>query len=591
MRLSDYVFERVAEAGVDSVFLVTGRGALFLTDALAKNENLKHFCMHNEQAVSYAANAYAQVKNDIGVCLVSTGCASTNAVTGVLTAWQDGLPVVFISGQNTLRETQAHTGLAIRTFGQQEADIVSIVKSITKYAVTVQDPKDIGTVIDEAFYLANSGKKGPVWIDIPLDIQSARVDPEELVRKKFDSITNSLTIDDLDFLTSSLETSLRPIIVLGAGVRSSKMELRFKRFAETNQIPVVYTGSSPDIYSLSNDLCVGSFGSMGCARAGSFAVQNADLILVLGNRLNSLTTGIDFCKFGREATTIVVDIDAIEHSKESIKIDRLIIADLACFFDDCGEDKLTGNTSAWIDKVKSWKLLWFNETHFTHDEKVDLYQLCKALSDGLDNNANVITDSGFAEVILPTNMDFGSSRRSVHPYSQGAMGYSIPAVVGTFAASKNQLVVVVGDGSFMMNMQELESIRHHKIPVKLIVINNNVYSIIERRQKELFRRRTIGTTPEDGVTVPDFKKVAEVFDMPYHLIDSPADLEAQIRNILSMDGPVLCEIMGRHDQEYIEVANAKTSTGKFVRRPLEDQWPFISRELLLSEMIIAPIDL
>ena len=591
MRLSDYVFERVEKAGVDSVFLVTGRGALFLTDALAKNEKLKHFCMHHEQAASYAANAYAQLKNDIGVCLVSTGCGSTNAVTGVLTAWQDGLPVVFISGQNTLRETQAHTGLAIRTFGQQESDIVSIVNSITKYAVTVQDPNDIGAVIDEAFYLANSGKKGPVWIDIPLDIQSARIEPQELKRNIFNSTIKSITLNDLDFLRSSLKSSVRPIIVIGAGVRASETELRLKEFSETNQIPVVYTGSSPDIYSLSNDLCIGSFGSMGCSRAGSFAVQNSDLVLVLGNRLNSLTTGIDFCKFGREATTIVVDIDAVEHSKESVKIDRLILADLAQFFEDIGVDKLTGDISSWVDKTKSWKMLWSKEAYFINEEKIDLYQLCNALSINLNNDANVITDSGFVEVILPTNMDFGAGRRSVHPYSQGAMGYSIPAVVGAFAASKNQLVVVVGDGSFMMNMQELESIRHHKIPVKLIVINNNVYSIIERRQKELFRRRTIGTNPDDGVTVPDFKKLAQVFDMSYYLIESPSQLDNQISNVLSMDGPVLCEIMGRHDQQYIEVANAKTSTGKFVRRPLEDQWPFINRELLLSEMIIDPIDL
>jgi len=570
--------------------LVTGRGALFLTDALAKNQNLKHFCMHNEQAASYAANAYAQVKNDFGLCLVSTGCGSTNAVTGVLSAWQDGLPVIFISGQNVLRETQAYTGLAIRTFGQQEADIVSIVKSITKFAVTVQDPEDIGAIMDEAFYLANSGRKGPVWIDIPLDIQSARVEPDELKRMTFKATTKSLGFGDLDFLTSSLKASVRPIIVIGAGVRASKTERRLKEFVETNQVPVVYTGSSPDTYSLSNDLCIGSFGTMGCSRAGSFAVQNSDLVLVLGNRLNSFTTGIDFCKFGREATKIVVDIDPVEHSKDSVKVDRLIIADLAQFFEDVGVYKLTGDTSSWVEKTKSWKTLWSQEARFINEEEIDLYQLCRALSISLSDDANVITDSGFVEVILPTNLDFGAGRRSVHPHSQGAMGYAIPAVMGVFAASKNQLVVVVGDGSFMMNMQELESIRYHKIPVKLIVINNNGYSIIERRQKELFRRRTIGTSPDNGVTVPNFRKLAQVFEIQYHIIESPCDLEAQISSVLSMDGPVLCEVMGRRDQQYIQVANTKTSSGRFVRRPLEDQWPFVERKLFLSEMIIQPID-
>ena len=591
MRLSDYVFDRVTEAGVDSVFLVTGRGALFLTDALAKNEKLKHFCMHNEQAAAYAANAYSQLKNDIGVCLVSTGCGSTNAITGVLTAWQDGLPVVFISGQNMLRETQAYTGLDIRTFGQQEADIVSIVKSITKYAVTVQDPKDIGRVIDQAFHLANSGKKGPVWIDIPLDIQSARIEPGELEREHLKAFSCSPTFADLDILRSSLMKSLRPIVLIGAGIRSAKAADEFKKFIEINEIPVVYTGSAPDIYSLSNDLCVGSIGSMGCSRAGSFAVQNSDLVIVLGNRLNSLTTGNDFCKFARAATTIVVDIDTIEHSKDTIRIDHLIKADIAQVLKMVGSDKMTKNTSEWVEKTQYWKSLWSNEPHFQDNEKVDLYEFSRALSVTLDGDCNVVTDSGFIEVILPTNMDFAESRRSIHPYSQGAMGYSIPGAIGAFAASKKQLVVVVGDGSFMMNMQELETIRHHNIPVKLIVINNNVYSIIERRQKELFRRRTIGTSPGNGVTVPNFEKLADIFDMKYCLIDSPNSMEGQLSEMLANDGPVLCEVMGRLDQQYVEVANSKTSTGKFVRRPLEDQWPFMDRELLITEMLIEPIDL
>jgi acetolactate synthase-1/2/3 large subunit len=591
MRLSDYVFDRVTEAGVDSVFLVTGRGSLFLTDALAKNEKLKYYCMHNEQAAAYAANAYSQLKNDIGVCLVSTGCGSTNAITGVLTAWQDGLPVVFISGQNLLRETQAYTGLDIRTFGQQEANIVSIVKSITKYAVTVQDPKDIGRVIDQAFHLANSGKKGPVWIDIPLDIQSSRVEPGELEREHLKAFSCSPTSADLDILRSSLMKSLRPIVLIGAGVRSANAEDEFKKFIKINKIPVVYTGSAPDIYSLSNDLCVGSIGSMGCSRAGSFAVQNSDLVIVLGNRLNSLTTGNDFCKFARDATTIVVDIDTIEHSKDTIRIDHLIKADIAQILKMIGSDKMTKNTSKWVDKVQYWKSLWSNEPHFQDNEKVDLYEFSRALSVTLDGDCNVVTDSGFIEVILPTNMDFAESRRSIHPYSQGAMGYSIPGAIGAFAVSKKQLVVVVGDGSFMMNMQELETIRHHDIPVKLFVINNNVYSIIERRQKELFRRRTIGTSPCNGVTVPNFEKVADIFDMKYCLIDSPNSMEDQLSGVLANDGPVLCEVMGRLDQQYVEVANSKTSTGKFVRRPLEDQWPFMDRELLITEMLIEPIDL
>lgn len=592
MRLADYVFETLADQGADTVYLVTGRGALFLTDAVAKSKRLRPVCTHHEQSAAYAAAARAQLHNQLAVCLVSTGCASTNTVTGVLSAYQDGLPVVFISGQNVLKETTYYTGHKLRTYGQQEANIIEIVKSITKYAVTVTDPREIRQQLEQAIYLANEGKKGPVWIDIPLDLQSAQIEPEELAGYTPPGGQVQAAVSEIDYLRDALAKAQRPVLLIGSGIRSSDMLAPFAEFAETNQIPVVYTPSSADCYPLARPLSVGSLGSMGCSRAGAFAVQNADCVVVLGNRLSSITTGVDLCKFARDAKLIVVDIDQDEHTKSELKIDRLIVQDVRFLFERLGSARITADTAeaaAWVARCQHWKTVFARESHFVSDARIDLYDLMPVLSEQLAQDAIVITDSGLIEVILPSNLDFGSARRAIHPVSQGAMGFSIPAVLGVADAGR-QTVVVVGDGSFMMNMQELETIRAHKIPLKLLVVNNNVYSIIRRRQQELFRNRTIGTDPGNGVTVPNFEKVAALFDFAYVRIDDPAGLQAGIAQVMQHEGAVLCEIMGKDTQEYVEVSHAKNSAGKFVRRPLEDQWPFLDREQFLAEMVVEPID-
>jgi acetolactate synthase-1/2/3 large subunit len=285
----------------------------------------------------------------------------------------------------------------------------------------------------------------------------------------------------------------------------------------------------------------------------------------------------------------VVDIDEDEHKKSDLIIDRLILQDLRFLFDRIGSSRLTGDISPWVDRCLHWKERFASEPYFASTDRVDLYDLTNSLSRHLSDDSIVITDSGLIEVILPSNLNFGDRRRMIHPVSQGSMGFSIPAVMGVADAGR-QIVVVVGDGSIMMNLQELETIRAHSVPLKLIVVNNNVYSIIRRRQKELFRNRTIGTDPGNGVTVPNFEQVASLFGFKYILVDDPQSLDVLIEKVLQSDGPVLCEIMGKEDQEYIEISHAKNFAGKFVRRPLEDQRPFLDRDVFLSEMFIQPID-
>ncbi|ANK83897.1 MULTISPECIES: thiamine pyrophosphate-binding protein [unclassified Rhizobium] len=592
MRVADYIMQRLAEAGIGHVFLVTGRGALFLTDALAKHAELQGISVHHEQSASFAAAAYAHQTGGLGACLVSTGCASTNTITGVLSAWQDGIPCIFISGQNTLKETSRYTGIPLRTYGQQEADIISIVQPITKYAKMITSAEEIVEAMDTALTLANTGRKGPVWIDVPLDLQSAQIDPETIARASQAPVLPIATQQDMDAVVAALSAAKRPVVLIGNGLRSSGAADAFRQFVERWNVPVTFAASAPDAYGSANARSIGSVGSMGCSRAGNFAVQNADLLLVLGCRLTSLTTGPDFCKFARAAKIVVVDIDQVEHSKETVQIDRFVHAELANFLERINAADCEPANAAWMAKCQHWKAIFSGpEPDFRHAERVDLYELAECLTELMPPSSTLVTDSGLNEVILPTNIQFSDGMTAVHPAMQGAMGFALPAAIGAYYAKPQPVIAVIGDGSIMMNLQEFETIRYRNLPVKVIVINNNVYSIIRRRQQELFRKRVIGVDPANGVSAPDFSKVAACFELDYIRIDAPDQLRSGLEDLLSRDGPVLCEIMGREDQEYIELGQTRSAIDRrFVRRPLEDQAPFLDRDLFLSEMVIEPID-
>ncbi len=591
VRLADYVIDKLYQSTVKHIFMVTGRGALFLTDAVAAHKNIKGVSVHHEQSAAYAAVAYAQYNEEFGACLVSTGCASTNAITGVLNAWQDGIPCIFISGQNKLNETTNYTKLPIRTYGQQEADIIPIVKSITKYSTMITDPNQIAFELEKAIYLANEGKKGPVWIDIPLDIQNMRVDLEKIEHFFPNNITSYYPkIEDIEYVVKELENSKRPVILIGSGIRSSKAIEELKDFLLLNPIPLVYSSSAVDIYGLQNDLSIGSVGIMGCSRAGNFTIQNADLVLILGSSANSMTVG-ESCQFARDAKKVVIDIDSIEHSKNSIIIDKLIISDLKLFLKELLNKKIIAEKKIWIDKCKHWKKIFPKcEDNHKKQEKIDLYYLSEVLSNVLPEKSTVITDSGLIELILPTNMTFLNTQKCIHPISQGAMGFAVPAILGVHYASDIPVIAIVGDGSIMMNIQELQSINYHKIPVKIFVINNNAYAVIRKRQNQMFRGRTIGTDFTDGIDCPDFKNIAETFNFKFERIESSENLEKKIKAVIDMKEAVICEILGLEDQDYISSGHIKDKNGKIVTRPIEDQFPYLDRDLFLSEMIIEPIN-
>jgi acetolactate synthase-1/2/3 large subunit len=594
MRVADYIINRIYNTGTDTIFSVSGRGALFLTDAIAKHNKIKNIAVHHEQSAAFAALGYAQYSGKLGACLISTGCASTNTITGVLSAWQDNIPCIFISGQNVLNETTNYTGLQIRTFGQQEANIIPIIKSITKYSAMLHKGSDIVEEMDKALYHAFNGKPGPVWLDIPLDLQSTNIEieltNEDIIKIKNLNKINSVSDDDINELINDLLKAKRPVVLIGSGIRSASAENNLLKFIESQKIPLVYSNSAPDIYGTKNDLSIGSIGSMGASRAGNFCLQNSDFVLVLGNRLSTYSTGVDFCDFAREAKIVVVDIDPIEHSKNGIKIDKFLEIDVDTLLTKLNNIEFYCQVNDWVNKCLHWKKLFSNiETTFTKSEKIDLYELTHSLSGILPENCSLVTDSGFIEVILPTNFNFGKQQRAIHPVSQGAMGFALPGAIGAYYASQKPVFVVVGDGSIMMNIQELQTIIHNKIPLKIIIINNNVYGIIRRRQSELFRGRIIGVDANNGVSCPNFEKVALAFGFKYQLIKEKDQLDSSLKQLIQTDGSVICEIFCREDQSYIEVGTVRDQNKKIVRRPLEDQTPFLDRELFLSEMIINPI--
>jgi acetolactate synthase-1/2/3 large subunit len=591
IRVADYIAESLYSAGAKHVFMVTGRGALFLTDAVAKHKELKSISVHHEQSAAYAAVAYADYTGKPGACMVSTGCAGTNAITGVLNAWQDGIPCVFVSGQNKLQETTRYTGIPIRTYGQQEADIIPLVESITKHAVMITDPKQIVYEMGKALYLSQNGRKGPVWIDIPLDVQNMRIRPSELKHFEIKNEEKHEPLnDDINYIINALSKAKRPVILIGSGIRSAEAIEEFHDFIDKNQIPVTYAGSATDTYADNNSLSIGSVGIMGCTRAGNFTVQNSDLLLVLGSRLSSMTTGPEVNKFAREAKIIIVDIDPVEHSKSCLNIDRLIIADVKKVINVLRIKSIDGVNQQWIDKCQHWKNIFPRcEEENKSSKEVDLYQLAESLSNVMPKESVFISDSGMIELVLPTNINFKKEQRSIHPASQGSMGFALPGIIGAYYASNHTPVCVVGDGSIMMNLQELATIKYNNIPAKIFVVNNNAYAVIRKRMDELFRR-SIGTDGENGVGIPDFKKISEGFEIPYVKIETSLNLEKQLQSVIEMEGPVLCEIMGIENQNYISSGHARNSKGAIVSRPLEDQTPYMNRDLFLSEMIVTPID-
>lgn len=596
IRIADYVANFLAEQlRIDTVFLVSGGGMMFLSDGLAVDDRIDVVCNHHEQACAMAAVGYSKLKQDFGCAYLTTGCGGTNAMTGLLNAWQDSAPVFFVSGQVKLKETSHGLSTPLRQFGVQEADIIALVEPISKYAVMVDDPLKIAYHLEKAAHLAKHGRPGPVWIDIPMDIQGAVVDEEDLVHydsSETEDDDSGLDAIDFSIIESALARAKRPIVVAGQGVRLGGAVSAFKEFIERLRIPYVTSRLGIDLLPSAHPLFIGRIGTKG-DRAGNFAVQNADLILVLGSRLSVSSTGHQYETFGREAEVIVVDVDAHEHQKNTVSIDHFMRADVNAFFS--GFPEISESCSKeWADKCLYWREKWpvCLPSYADDTDGINLYWFTDRLSKYAKDNSVVISDAGSAFYVVSQGFMFKDGQRYVTSGAQAEMGFSLPAAIGTAAAApKSTTLAVTGDGSLQMNIQEIQTLVHYQLPVKLYVWNNNGYLSIRATQRKFFEGRFVGTDRESGVSFPDLEKLSKAYGISYLRASHNGELDEVIQKSLDIDGPVVVEIMCIEDQEVVPAASSlRKDDGTMVSKPLEDMYPFLSREEFFAEMIIKPLD-
>ncbi len=595
-RVADYIANYIYdELKVPEVFMLTGGGAMFLNDGVAKHDKLGVICNHHEQACAMGAVAYSKYTNKIGVAYVTTGCGGTNAITGLLDAWQDSTQCLFISGQVKKKETCYNSDLPLRQFGVQEADIVAIVKSITKYAVMVNEPNEIAYHLEKATYLAKSGRPGPVWIDVPLDVQGATIDTDNLIH--FDSselqkeYKEEIEESELEGVVAALKEAKRPIIIAGNGIRLSNTVKEFNEFVETFNLPVATSYLAIDLLSTDNDRFVGRLGTKG-DRAGNFAVQNADFVLVLGSRLSVALTGFEYNLFMRDAKVIVVDIDSKEHQKNTVRIDKFINCNLESFFKKINNKKIELDNSAWVEKCNFWKNKWpVCLERYEHEGKINKYTFIDYLCKFLKDDTAVVSDAGSSYYVTSQALRIRANQRYITSGAQADMGFTMPAAIGTCFAKKGEVVGITGDGSFQMNIQELQTIVHYNLPLKLFVWNNNGYLSIRATQRKFFEGRAIGTDKDSGISFPEVEKIANAYGIKYFIAREVVELGEILKNVMDYNGPVLCEIICPENQEIIPAtASMRKDDGTMVSKPLEDMYPFLDREEFLSQMIVKPLE-
>lgn len=590
-RISDYIMKRLAEKGAEHIFFVPGSGCGCLVDALAKNKEIQAINVNHEQAAGMAALTYAQITGKLGACVVTTGCGGTNAITALLHAWQDNIPCVFVSGQVEYKHTIQNSGLNLRQFGRQETNIVGIVSSICKYAVTITDPKDAVYEVEKALFIAESGRKGPVWIDVPLNIQAGMVELDDSRHYEGKEEEYAVSEDDMDYFWKAFMEAERPIVLAGNGIRLAKAEEELKKFLYKYELPMVHTRLGNGLISAYDRHSIGMAGSMGASRAGSFAIQNADMVICLGSRLSINTTGYEYEKFARGAKLIVVDIDEVEHTKKTVKIDHFIHSDVKEFLklinskDDFGKKYFE-----WLEKCVHWKnTMPIMLEEFDKNGKMDMYYLAERISDLMPEDAVVVSDAGDAFYIGSSGFKYKDTQTCITSGGQGEMGFALPGAIGAAFAAKRPVIVFTGDGSIMMNIQELATVAHYKLPIKIIVINNNGYACIRKGHKDSYRRY-IGCDAEGGLGMPSFEKMAYGFEIKYLRANNGNEFDHVLKEAFAIEGPVIIEAMCKEVQELLMVALTKNKKRRLVTSPIEDQAPFMPRETFMKEMIVAPLE-
>jgi acetolactate synthase-1/2/3 large subunit len=599
IKLSDWVAQKAVELGVRHVFMVTGGGAMHLNHSLGSHKQIGCVFNHHEQACAIGAEAYYRLTNRLPIVNVTSGPGGTNAITGVYGAFVDSIGMVVLSGQVKFETTVRSTGLALRQYGDQELDIEELVRPITKYCMMVTDPQSIRYHIEKAFYLATSGRPGPVWLDIPLDVQAAKIDPDTL--KGFDPAELSEPWQKTDLAAASkaildkIASAKRPVVFAGNGVRLSGQHDAFVKLVDKLGIPVVTGWNAHDALFNAHPSFVGRPGSLG-DRGGNFVVQNSDCLLILGSRLNIRQVSYNWKSFAREAYKIWVDIDETEFKKPSVKADMPVLASLTDLLPVLAAAAYSGPTEAH----KGW-LAWSKDKQarfpivlpeYWHNQLVNPYCFMQTLFEELDEDQIVVTGNGSACVISFQAATLKPGQRLWTNSGCATMGYDLPAAIGACTASGGKPVVcLAGDGSIMMNLQELQTIIGNRLPIKIFILNNNGYVSIFQTHRNFFNGVEIGGGPKSGVSFPDFELLSKAFGFPYSRCSRHQDMADAVRKTMGADGPAVCEIMLDENTIFAPKLGAKQlPDGRIVSPPLEDLSPFLPRDQFRESMLIDTID-
>lgn len=577
MRVADYVINYIYNKGTDTIFMLAGGGAMHINDAISCHKKIKYICSHHEQASAMAAEAYAKTKNMPGAVVLTSGPGSTNAITGLLEAWQNSIPVIYISSQSKSSQMSNQTEEKhLRQFGIQEVDIISVIKSLTKYSAVINDPNDIKYHLDKAYYEMQNGRPGPVWLDIPSDISNCQIDENKLKEYNNKNIISNISNKEIDYIVKELNKSKKPIIIAGGGIRLSKSIKIFRKFINNINIPVIAPTMGIDILEFDNQNYIGHGGTKG-DRAANIIIQNSDLIISIGSRLAVSFTGHEFNNWAPEAKKIVIDIDQNEHSKNTIKIDKLIVSDANYFLVEINKKiNLIKNHKNWLKKCQKIKNKYSKFLPKSKNKFINMYDAINNISNFSKPGDHIITDAGITAYATTQTFKFKKNQRLIVPGATLTMGYNLPAILGIWAANKkNNIICITGDGSMQTNIHELATIYYHKIPAKIFIINNQGYLAIRTTQKNFFNHRFIGEGIKSGVYIPKLEKIAKAYDIKYFKIDKTSNLK-NIKKILEFKGTVICEISCPYWQDILTVSSKKDINGKMISLPIDNMSPFLS---------------
>ncbi len=599
IKVSDWIAEKLVEHGIQHVFMVTGGGAMHLNHSFGTHKQLDCVFNHHEQACAIAAESYYRLTNRLAVVNVTSGPGGTNAITGVYGAFVDSMGMLVLSGQVKYETTVRSTGLALRQYGDQELDIEELVRPITKYCVMVTDPMSIRYHLEKALYLATSGRPGPCWLDIPLNVQAAKIDPDQLEGFDPAEIDEPWRQADLPIVAveilERLSKAKRPVVMPGTGVRLSGQYDVFLRLIEKLGVPVAPAWNAYDVVWNEHPLYVGRPGTVG-DRPGNFAVQNADFLLILGSRLNIRQVSYNWDSFARDAYKVWVDIDPLELKKPTVRPDMPVVADLKDLIPALEQASYSGPTEAqreWLEWCHERRRRFpIVEPDYWNNQIVNPYCFALKMYEQLEEDEIIVTANATAAIVGFQAAYLRPGQRLWSNSGSATMGYDLPAAIGAATGAKGRRIIcLAGDGSIMMNLQELQTIVGNKLPVKIFLINNAGYVSIFQTHRNFFNGVEVGGGPKSNVSFPDFELLLKAFGLPYVRCNRHDDMADAIARTLAVDGPAVCELIVDENVAFAPKLSAKQHPdGRITSPPLEDLSPFLTREQLKENMIIEIIE-